>query len=131
MLDKENCKMHKQLQHKLKKQIDASYLDYGELWYINENQTSGIALCPKTLTNQINIDNATLTITIIMSIAIDNHFENIAINVDFQDKRSYFEFKTLIRKYFTPTNIKVTLFLNKIIELTNIDDINETLKKLP
>lgn len=65
---------------------------------------------------------------IIAKFCIDNNLLNIAFNIDFDDARSYFRFKAFILEIFRPLKIKTTLFLCEIVELTDINDINETLK---
>lgn len=55
-------------------------------------------------------------------------YENIAFNIEFGEAASYFQFKKLIKNIFKPHNIKVSLFLCKIIELTDISHIKGVLE---
>lgn len=87
-----------------------------------------IVLIPNLLRDQINIENAENSIKTIIAYANANNYENIALNIDFTDARSYFQFKFLLRKFFAPTNIKITLHINKTIELNDINDIDLILK---
>lgn len=125
LFNKSNCRMHKQLQHKLKRIIKIQNLDYGELLSIDENRS--IVLMPNLLRNQSNIENAEKSIKIIISYANTKNHENIASNTDFFDARSYFQFKYLLKIFFIDTNIKVTIYLNKTIELSEINDIQQVL----
>ena len=51
--------------------------------------------------------------------------ERIAINIDYDNIRHYFYFKQLFIEIFAPTNIVATFFLNKVIELTEQEDIDK------
>lgn len=121
-----NCRMQKYVQHKLKKIIKIKDLKYGELLSMDDNRS--IVLISNLLRDQVNIENTENSIKTIIAYANTNNYENIALNVDFIDARSYFQFKFLLRKFFASTNIKITLHLNKTIELNDINDINKVLK---
>lgn len=54
-------------------------------------------------------------------------FEKVAINVDIRDNLSYFELKKLLKKWFATINTHLTLYLNKIIQVTDPVEINRIL----
>lgn len=71
--------------------------------------------------------DANKSMEILSCFAQELQFEHIAINVDPIDARSYFELKYIIRKCFYNTNVSVTIFLNKVMEVNEIEDINKIL----
>lgn len=58
---------------------------------------------------------------------ISQNSTSIAINVDFDNIRHYICLKNQFREKFKNTNISITIFLNKIIELIEGEDIEKTL----
>lgn len=124
--NKINCTMHKQLQYKLKKQIVMEELKFGELFALDEKRS--IILIPDNLLTNINGENARKSIKLLTNFCNNKHLENIAVNIDIRESRSFFELKKTLREYFHVTNIKITLFLNKVIELTTIDEINKVMR---
>lgn len=125
LLNKINGRIHKQIQHKLKKIIKLDDMRPGELLLSDENRS--FTLIPQFLRTDSQILDMEKTLRLVVTYAEAHNYANIALNIDFSDSRSYFEFKNLIRTYFSPTNIKITLYLNKIIEITDTDDISATL----
>lgn len=125
LINKINEKTHKELQHKFKRIINIDDLKYGELFAIKNNHS--IARISQLLLTSHQIKDTERTLQLLKTLAQNKSHENIALNIDFSDARSYFEFKTIIRGIFSSSNIKVTLFLNKIIEILDIDDIKNTL----
>lgn len=124
-IDKPQGKVHKQIQHKLKKKINLNDLKFGELASIDKNRS--IVLITKLTRTESEIEKTFSSIQTIHAFAVQHKFEHIAINTDPVDAKSHFEFKYLIKKLFFNTSISITLFLNKIIEVTEIDDINKIL----
>lgn len=55
-------------------------------------------------------------------ICMEKNFTFIAINVDFDNIRHYLSLKGVITEIFKNTNFSITIFLNKIIDVTEIDD---------
>lgn len=115
VFDKENCRMHKQLQHKLQSQIKLKSLP-GEnnLYEIGDKRI--IALLQQKPFIPHKAENTLLQIR---TMCEQNLYQNIAINLDLHEANTLFEFKTLIRKLFHTSHISVTLYLNKIIEVTD------------
>lgn len=122
LVNKSNTRMFKRVQHRLKKIIDIMDLKCGEIMKIDNDRC--ITIIPPVIRENIHLEAAEKTIKTIISYATDKNYENIALNIDLPDPRSYFEFKILLKKLFCLTNIKITLYLNMILELTDIDDIN-------
>lgn len=113
-----NGYMHKKLQHKLKIQIDLVNVDWeNDLYALDEKRT--IAIMKPILRNKTQIETAWNLIQKIMTRTINEAHENIAINVEFDDAQSYFEFKMLLKKAFSTSHVEVTIFLNKVIEITD------------
>lgn len=126
-INKINCRMHKQIQHKFKKVISLENLTYGEILAIGEQLS--ILLIPENILSELNMDNALSSLKLISTLCNEKNLENIAINVNILESRSYFELKTILRNIFHKTNIRVTLFLNRIIELTDVNEINKVLQE--
>lgn len=61
------------------------------------------------------------------TICTEKNAENIAINLDYENIRHYIFFKNSIQDFFSTTNISVTIFLNKIIDLVEKGDIDNIL----
>lgn len=78
------------------------------------NQFSHREIAHKTKTNIIKT----------LQICQEENAENIAVNLDYDNLRHYIFFKNLMRETFINTNISITIFLNKIIELTDQEDID-------
>lgn len=74
--------------------------------------------------------NASLFHTIVNSMATieESGFDDLAINVDLGDEQNLFAFKWILREKFAGTRIKITVFLNRIVELTQIQHIEQVLR---
>lgn len=86
----------------------------------------------RTISNQFaNIQNQTETencIREILKITTEESTENIAIHLDFDNIRHYIYFKNLFIEIFGNVGITVTLYLNRILTLTEREDIEQILK---
>lgn len=123
-----NENMHKKLQHKLELQINLENVTWNNnLYAMDEKRT--IAIMKPILRNKSQIDAAWVLIQTIKTLAINEAYEEIAINVKFDDAQSYFEFKILIKKAFAASHIRVTLYLNKVIEITDPHLIQKVLRQ--
>lgn len=115
-----NCRMQKQIQHKMK--IKFNFDKSGNFFKINEKMT--VIFFRQTILNDEQIREAKNILQKIVIMSGEKQFENIAINTDFTDARSYLKFKQLIREMLHKTDINCTIFLNKIMEINDINDIN-------
>lgn len=79
---------------------------------------------PALLRNNEQIDKARMVIGLVLETALNKNYESIAINLDIKDAQSYFTFKSLAEEIFYDQGISVTFYINKIHELTDINDIN-------
>lgn len=120
-----NCRLHKQIQYKMKTIIEIENLDYGELYQLTENHS--VIKLPININNECDEENVRISLNVIIAFCVDRHFENIALNLDVNNPNTYLKLKKSIRNMFSQTNIKITLYLNKVIELTDIDQIQQTL----
>lgn len=73
--------------------------------------------------NKINQQKTMLCIQRILEIVEEKAAEFIAINLDYENIRHYIYFKHTFEEIFKNKNISITFFLNKIIELTEREDI--------
>lgn len=125
IFEKENCEMHKKLQHKIKKEIHMENLEPNARYFIDENRT--ILIMNTLWRSEKDLELIKKGIEIILNICTRANFKNIAINADFNDFKCLFEFKVILYKSFLHKNIKITLCLNKIIEITDKETIKEIL----
>lgn len=112
-----NCKLHKQLQNKMKKQIEIKNLDYGEIFTFDQDKS--IILIPSLLRSNAYIINTEKSLKTFALFIVQKGFEKVAINIDIRDNVSYLELKKLIRKWFATANTHLTMYLNTIIYVTD------------
>lgn len=74
-----------------------------------------------------NMANTYKCISEMREISTKKNAESMAINIDFDSIRHYFHFKNILHQIFEKTNISITLFLNKIVEIIERDDIQAIL----
>lgn len=122
-----NSRLHKQLQHKIKKKIDMSHIQYGEIVKI-DNVRSAV-LFPPVLCDGYNAAQAELAIKVLATLLKENLAEKIAINYDLRDVRSFAIFKKLVKKWFADANFSITIYLNSIIQITDPIEIDGVLKE--
>lgn len=81
----------------------------------------------KTISNQFshanNVSDTNQTVLEIFDICKRKHAESIAINIDFDSIRHFFHLKNIFNNIFKNSNISITLFLNKIVEIVEKSDI--------
>lgn len=58
---------------------------------------------------------------------VKNNHKTIAISVNLKDASDYFELKRLIRQIFKDNDMTISIYQNKIVEVTEIEDIAEIL----
>lgn len=56
---------------------------------------------------------------------MNKNFHNTAINTDFLNSRSFFEFKNIVKKTLCPNDIQTTIFLNRVIEINDPTEIQK------
>lgn len=120
-----NCRLYKQLQHKTKKIIEIKDLEFGELYGIDNNKS--VTRIPRLIIDESSISNAEKAVQTFLSFVTQNGCEKVAINIDITHNLSYLQFKKVIRKVLSDSQIEVTLFLNQIIQITDPDEINKVL----
>lgn len=121
------CEMKKKLEHKLKTLIKIP--DTKEEFYEMDGDRTIIKMysyLPCTNTQE-EIKTETTLISL-MNICKNKQYGNIAINVDFRIFTKYQEFKYVLQTVSRGTNIKITLHLDKIIEITKVEDIRKILE---
>lgn len=119
------CEMKNKLEEKLASPLDIPNEENPQMHLIDNKRSATIL--GRKIQNDREITRTKLTIQNILTTSMKNNFENIAINIDFKTAESYFNFKRLFKQIFKCSTIRTTIYLNKIIEITLIDDINEIL----
>lgn len=125
VIDKTNCRLHKQMQFKLKKLIVIDSLAYGEIFSITQDKS--VIKIPTILHDTGNKIHAENSVKTLMMFLAEKGFERVAINVDIRDSLSYLELRKIIRKWFRPTQISITIYLNQVITVTDPHEINKIL----
>lgn len=125
--EKENCQLHKKLEHKLRIKINVpnSFRKNG-LFSIDEQRT-GIKIS-YVLRTQIQIEGIENCFERVINFCGSKKFKNVAINVDFKEPKNYFQFKLFLYQNVNKADLKNTIFLNRIIEITSVEDINNVLE---
>lgn len=124
LFDKSNCELQKKLQHKL--QLRFHFNGNEEFYSYDEHRT--ILFMPLSANKQINESKMLISINKICNICEINDFHIIAINVDLKEYQLYLMFKTILLERLDSTMIHATIFLNKVIEISDVETIDEILK---
>lgn len=124
IFNKINGELQKKLQHKLKTKF--KFAENNKIQSIDRNRT--ILLMPLTTNTEENKTQMLSTIDRIYNMSIINHYNKIAINLELNNYKAYFEFKILLKNTLEPESICPTLYLNKIIEVNDVKTIDEILK---
>lgn len=85
-------------------------------------------ILPNIIRNQEQKEKATELLALILQQCEDALFEKIAINMDFQDLPSYRCFKQITEEMFFNKDIHVTFFLNRVMQLTDVNEIKDILE---
>lgn len=96
---------------------------FEKLTKINKNQFA--ILISNQFANIHNTDNTLYCLEEIKQMCAAHSAKNIAINIDFDNIRHYLYFKQTLQDIFSTTKMNVTLFLNKIVELKEREDIEK------
>lgn len=120
-----NCELKKKLEIKLKQKIPENMTGY-TLYEITKSISS--IILPPIIRNNEQTDKARLAIGIILDECTKHSYTKISINTDIQDYQSYFTFKKLIQEIFFDTGIELTIYVNKVITVTDINEIETILE---
>lgn len=119
------CKMKTKLEEKLSCVIDIPNEGNPRMHLIDEKRSATIL--GRKIESDRETTRAKLMIQNILTTSMKNNFENIAINIDLKMVNGYLKFKKLFRQIFKGSTIRTTFYLNRIIEVTLIEDIEEIL----
>lgn len=97
-----------------------------ELHSIDDDRT--YILMPNVFRSSEQLKMCDMVLSKIITWCTDQHFENVALNIDIEDAPSYFAFKRAVKQMFTGSDFSVTFFLNKVITVTDVDDIQKILR---
>lgn len=124
IFESNTCELKKKLEHKLQKKIDMP--DTHETFYELDPDRTIIKLYPygHECENELQLAN---TMVKLMQFCGIRQLQNVAMNIDFNNFNEYNEFKHFMRQALKGQNIKMTFYLNKVIEITNVNDINKIL----
>lgn len=125
--EKENCTLHKKLQHKLKTKITLTNMSDENCVFSFDKHRTFLIMNP-LIRSEAHIEKTKLLMNKVLAICQNQALENVAFNIEFHDPSSYFQFKQIVKECMHTTTIKVTFFLNKIIEVFDIEAISKILK---
>lgn len=97
-IDKSECKIHKQLQHKLKSKIPVNQLQPGEILSIDGQKS--ILLIPRVMKTSDDRNQTMGSLQTLFNFCQEKGYEHIAINIDSVDPRSHFDFKFILKQLF-------------------------------
>lgn len=121
---RKNSAMQKKLEDKLKVSINEPP-DLGRISSISEKQT--IVWMPGQIMNAEEKRKANEIIDQIRKLALQENFRKIALCINLKNMRSFLEFKTLLRENFYKLEVSLTIFQDKAIEVSSLEDIKEIL----
>lgn len=97
-----------------------------ELHSMDDNRT--YILMPNVFRSSEQLKMCEVVLSKIVTLCTEQHFENIALNIDIDDAHSYFAFKRTVQGRFAGSDFAVTFFLNKVIAVTDVNDIQKILR---
>lgn len=126
LFEGENCEMRRKLQDKLKKKfkIESPMLKF-QLYAIDNVRS--VIICPRIIRNTDQIEKTKFVLNQIYEMTEKHQYERIAVNIDMHDAASYFEFKKIFKDIFKGSNTNATFYLNRVIELNEVEDIRNVL----
>lgn len=116
------CEMRTKLERKLKEKIPLP-LDFPPNSLFESSDKRMFVILGQTIRDSDQIRSAREIIHVILAQAKDMNLQKIAVNIDFDDHQSYFEFQKQFQSIFTNSTIETTFFLNKVIEISDVEDI--------
>lgn len=102
-------------------------LTYDNLIKLSENEK--IARISPHLRTSSDVDVTKTVAFHIYHDCITNKFSNIAISLEINDPKSYFEIKMIFTNFFCETNIPITFYLNRVVEVIDPDERKRILRE--
>lgn len=126
LLDGMKCNIIQQIQIKLKKKIKISEpITYYQLYKIDSVRK--MVFIPNIDGSANFSEKMKLIIHQILNDAANISAERMAVNVDIRSNARYIEIKGIYREIFKGSEVETTFFLNKVIEVTRMEDIESIL----
>lgn len=121
------CELKRKMEHKLKIKINMP--DTHENLYELDGDRTIVKIYPYAPVINWQEENEIKSIlTTLVNFCENRKLENIAINIDFNNFMKYHEFKYLMQSVSKNKSIKITFYLSKVIEITDVSDINKILE---
>lgn len=125
LLPGRQCQLRTRIEQKMRTTLKIPVDLEENTHYPLDNTRAVIVLDPKTRKTE---ETYTKIIETILKYTLDNNKTNLAINIDFNDHTSYFTFKTIYRKVFHGSTTATTFYLNNVVTVTKVKDIDDILK---
>lgn len=125
LLPARKCQLRTRIEHKMKSSINIPDDCEENKLYPLDDTRAFIVMDPKTRKTE---ETYIKIIESILKYTLNNNKTNLAINIDFSDHSSYFTFKTIFRRVFHGSTASTTFYLNNVVTVTDVTDIQEILK---
>lgn len=121
-----NCEMKRKWEYRTKTNIilPEDLIPYAP-YSLNDKQT--IFWTPKENHTDQRIAKLKLVLNSILHFSTKHNYNDIALNIDIKEVNQYFEFKYLFKETFKNTAIKTKFYLNKVIDVFELDQILDIL----
>lgn len=117
-----NCDMQKKLEKIMKRPV---LIENDKGTSIDNNKTSRVHL--KNIFSLSDIQKSEEIAKMILQKCKEKRFENIAINIDLKQRKSYVNFKNELKNIFKESPINITLHLDQIISVDEAEQVQEIL----
>jgi hypothetical protein len=121
-----DCEMKRKMEYRSKTNINVPK-DITPLIPFSLNDKQTILFFPNENRSDKRIMNIKLALETILQLCTDKNYNVIAVNIDYKQVSLYFEFKYLFKEIFINSAIKTKFYLNKIIEVCDLDQILDIL----
>lgn len=120
MVPLENDELQSKLMNKF------GLITFPDIWH-NFNKYHYVCKISNQFSHGQDAHNTQNIITALQKICMENHAENIAINIVYENLRHYIFLKNSLQNTFTNSSIHITIFQNKIVEIIEKQDISDIL----
>lgn len=126
LFDSENCELKRKLEYKLKTNIIFPQNFLPCLPHKFNDDLTFFLMPPEKYETE-RIAKLKLLLNTILDICTRYNYQDIAVNIDMKNPKQYFEFKFIFKVIFAPSSIITKFYLNKVMEVFELDQILEIL----
>lgn len=122
-----NCQMRRRLESKLKIEINIGD-DVEPYQILSIDDDRSFVVYPDVCRSESQVEITRQVLERICEESQNDLLESIAMNIEMPDVVSYFNFKQVAQKVFRFASIAVTFYLNKVIAVTAVEDVQQILE---